>query len=828
MATNVNTNTALVQVDVRTTTKTITLPLAIQSLGRAITIKDKYGNAQNNPITIQTLGSDLIDNLSPTYTLSNTNAAVLLVSDGVSKWMTLNSPSVPFLGSTLSLSAATIYVSSIGTNSLQFSTGRGLSLTLSSLAGITVTASTVQSGYFIGDGSRLTNLNVTGIPYTAAQYNQYTVSSGTSYTASPWGSQQMFLSTLFAEQTALRLNRDGFSLYLSTGAATSYRVSYMCGGNQNTVGTARPTLTMVLSTPTAINYYPTVNTFEGGGGSVSFLETFTPSTTLSFLMRGLENYSFVQSDAFFYRISFETILGGSVDFFSTFNVWTGTNRFVSSLQLDGGFSANGGSFNGTTSFETATAQTFQGQFIGDGSRLTNVYSGAATTIPQYSEYTISSGTSYTASPWGSVVPFITPIGTQQTPIQLNADSATFQVSTTSAVTAFRISYMCGGNQTSVGYTRPTLTMVLSTPTSVNYYPTVNTFEGGGGSVSFLENLAPTATLYFLMRGLENYTFTEADSYLYRISFETIVSPTVALLSTFNIWSATNRFISTVQFDGGLTASNSTIVQAFAASNTALFRSSVTIQDFTSLQGAIVNLNLSTIGNLGVGGNASIVGTTTIGAGATIGGTLSTGGTATIGGAAIIGGATTVAGTLVAQGTVQSPSYSIYDQGSLSYRLITLNSGYLYADATVISGGGGGGGSVSPQTLAALSSMSTVLVGFSSPVNTIRYFGRSGNYDGTVLAEQSTGQTTAELLLFKGSSIGDQVRIQTTGSFILETGVSQRMFSAASQQSIPRVLVNAAGNVGINVSSPQHMLDVAGSARFTTLITGALFLGVSFV
>jgi hypothetical protein len=296
---------------------------------------------------------------------------------------------------------------------------------------------------------------------------------------------------------------------------------------------------------------------------------------------------------------------------------------------------------------------------------------------------------------------------------------------------------------------------------------------------------------------------------------------VALLSTFNIWSATNRFISTAQFDGGLTASNSTIVQAFAASNAALFRSSVTFQDFTSLQGAIVNLNLSTIGNLGIGGNASIVGTTAVGGGATIGGTLSTGGAATF------GGATVVNGTLVAQGTVQSPSYYIYDQGSATYRLITLNSGYLYADATLISGGGGGG-SVSPQTLAALSSMSTVLVGFSSPVNTIRYYGRSGNYDGTVLAEQSTGQTTAELLLFKGSSIGDQVRIQTTGNFILETGVSQRTFAAASQQSVPRVLVNSAGNVGINVSSPQFMLDVAGSGRFTTLTTGALFLGVYFV
>ena len=821
MATNINTNTALVQVDVRTTTKTVTLPLAAQSLGRAITIKDKYGNAQNNPITIQTLGSDLIDNLSATYTLSNTNAAVLLVSDGVSRWMTLNSPSVPFLGSTLSLSAATIYVSSIGTNSLQFSTGTGLALTLSSLEGTTVTASTVQSGYFIGDGSRLTNLNVTGIPYTAAQYNQYTVSSGTSYTTAPWGSEQMFLSTLTTEQTALRLNEDGFSLYLSTSIATSYRVSYMCGGNQETVGTARPTLTMALLTPTSINYYPTVNTFEGGGGSVSFLETFTPSTSIVFLMRGLENYTFIESDAFFYRISFETILGGSVDFFSTFNVWTGTNRFISSLQLDGGFTANGGAFNGTTSFETATAQTFQGQFIGDGSRLTNIYSGAVATTPQYSEYTISSGTSYVAAPWGSVVPFIKPISSELTPIKLNTDGVSFQVSTAAAMTVFRISYMCGGNQTSVGYTRPTLTMVLSTTTSVNYYPTVNTFEGGGGSVSFLENLLPTDTLYFLMRGLENYTFTDEDSFLYRISFETIVSPTVELLSTFNIWSATNRFISTAQFDGGLTASNSTIVESFAARDTAVFRSSVSFQDFTSLQGVRVNLNLSTIGNVGIGGNVSIVGTTSIGSAATIGGTLSTGSDTTIGGILFTNG-------IVSENLVQAPAYYIYDQGSATYRLITLNSGYLYADATLISGGGGGGGPVSPQTLAALSSMSTVLVGFSSPVNTIRYFGRSGNYDGTVLAEQSTGQTTAELLLFKGSSIGDQVRIQTTGNFVLETGVSQRNFAAASQQSIPRVLVNSAGNVGINVSSPQHMLDVAGSARFTTLTTGALFLGVSFV
>ena len=822
MATNINTNTALVQVDVRTTTKTITLPLAAQSLGRAITIKDKYGNAQINPITIQTLGSDLIDNISATYTLSNTNAAVLLVSDGVSKWMTLNSPSVPFLGSTISLSAATIYVSSIGTTALQFSTGIGLVLTISSLTGTTFTASTVQSAFFIGDGSRLTNLNVTGIPFTNAQYNEYTVSSGISYTGAPWTSQQIALSTLFAEQTILRLSGDGYSLALSSPTMTSFRVSYMCGGNQTTVGTARPTLTMVLSTPTSVNYYPTVNTFEGGGGSVSFLESFAPSTTLSFLMRGLENYTFSQSDAFYYRISFETILGGSVNFFSTFNVWTGTNRFISSPQFDNGLTATGGVFTATTSFERVNALTVQSaQFIGDGSRLTNLYSGTVT-VPQYSEYTITSGTSYTAAPWGSVIPLITPIGAQQTPIQLNTDNATFQVSTTSAATAFRISYMCGGNQTSVGYTRPTLTMVLSTPTSINYYPTVNTFEGGGGSVSFLETLAPTATLYFLMRGLENYTFTPADSYLYRISFETIVSPPVALLSTFNIWSATNRFISTIQFDAGLTASFSTVVQSFGACNAAVFNSTVTIKDFTSLQGATVNLNLSTIGNLGVGGNTSIVGSAVIGGSATIGGA------ATIGGTATIGGATTVAGTLITQGTVQSPSYYIYDLGSLSYRLITLNSGYLYADATVISGGGGGGGSVSPQTLAALSSMSTVLVGFSSPVNTVRFWGRSGNYDGTVLAEQSTGQTTAELLLFKGSSIGDQVRIQTTGSFILETGVSQRTFSAASQQSIPRVLVNAAGNVGINTSSPQYMLDVGGSARFTTLTTGALFLGVSFV
>lgn len=109
---------------------------------------------------------------------------------------------------------------------------------------------------------------------------------------------------------------------------------------------------------------------------------------------------------------------------------------------------------------------------------------------------------------------------------------------------------------------------------------------------------------------------------------------------------------------------------------------------------------------------------------------------------------------------------------------------------------------------------------------IQFYGR-GNYATTVIAEQSTGLISQELLLFKGSTLADQVRIQTTGPFILETGVSERSWPNAPQQSTASMNIDIFGNVnfrstfvasitnnfvGINCNAPGVALDVNGQIR----------------
>ena len=127
--------------------------------------------------------------------------------------------------------------------------------------------------------------------------------------------------------------------------------------------------------------------------------------------------------------------------------------------------------------------------------------------------------------------------------------------------------------------------------------------------------------------------------------------------------------------------------------------------------------------------------------------------------------------------------------------------------------------------------SNIQVGRSFYQSPIQFFGRYGTYNNTVIAEQSTSISTGELLLFRGSSITDQIRIQTTGGFRIETGVSSRLFPIMGQLSTPAMLIDAYSNVtfntntlyingpsslvGINTSSPLYTLDVNGSFRTST-------------
>jgi hypothetical protein len=115
---------------------------------------------------------------------------------------------------------------------------------------------------------------------------------------------------------------------------------------------------------------------------------------------------------------------------------------------------------------------------------------------------------------------------------------------------------------------------------------------------------------------------------------------------------------------------------------------------------------------------------------------------------------------------------------------------------------------------------------------LQFYGLQGNYNNTVVAEQSTGRGTQELLLFKGSSAADQVRIQTTGSIVFEPGVTSRLWPFNAQLSTPTMILNNSQYVGIWVSSPQVQLDVGGTGRFITLSTLALnvssIAGISLV
>ena len=115
---------------------------------------------------------------------------------------------------------------------------------------------------------------------------------------------------------------------------------------------------------------------------------------------------------------------------------------------------------------------------------------------------------------------------------------------------------------------------------------------------------------------------------------------------------------------------------------------------------------------------------------------------------------------------------------------------------------------------------------------------TGAFNNTLIAEQSTSIASQELLFFRGSSISDQFRFQTTGSFRVETGVTGRLFPNTGQLPFANFLIdgfsnismnsnqfylNAAnGFIGINCNTPAFNLDVNGSARMGGLTTSSLF------
>jgi hypothetical protein len=141
---------------------------------------------------------------------------------------------------------------------------------------------------------------------------------------------------------------------------------------------------------------------------------------------------------------------------------------------------------------------------------------------------------------------------------------------------------------------------------------------------------------------------------------------------------------------------------------------------------------------------------------------------------------------------------------------------------------GGGGTAGGSTI------SSLYVGSSSNQNFIKFWGRIGEYNNAAIAEQSTGGFTGEILTFKGSSVTDQLRFQTTGAIRFETGApTLRDVNSAAQLATPSMILTNTSNVGILTNNPSFTLDVTGSGRFTTLVStssvyaGAYSMGLYF-
>jgi hypothetical protein len=126
---------------------------------------------------------------------------------------------------------------------------------------------------------------------------------------------------------------------------------------------------------------------------------------------------------------------------------------------------------------------------------------------------------------------------------------------------------------------------------------------------------------------------------------------------------------------------------------------------------------------------------------------------------------------------------------------------------------------------------TAFIGIQSTVNSIQYNGLFGNYNNTVLTEVSTGAGTQEFLVFKGSSTSDRIRFQTTGNFVVETGVSARLWSNTTiptqSNATAAFFINTSSNVGIQCNAPGTALDVNGTARAILLSSQQVFTSSIF-
>ena len=131
--------------------------------------------------------------------------------------------------------------------------------------------------------------------------------------------------------------------------------------------------------------------------------------------------------------------------------------------------------------------------------------------------------------------------------------------------------------------------------------------------------------------------------------------------------------------------------------------------------------------------------------------------------------------------------------------------------------------------------SNIRVGTLSTNSFVSYPGLAKQYSQSILAEQETGTGLQEMLIFRGSSASDRIRLQTTGYIVFETGVGARVYPTITSNVTPSWMIDINGCVGVGIipSGTATKLDVAGQGRFQNLSTtsiqaGSINLSVAFV
>ena len=178
---------------------------------------------------------------------------------------------------------------------------------------------------------------------------------------------------------------------------------------------------------------------------------------------------------------------------------------------------------------------------------------------------------------------------------------------------------------------------------------------------------------------------------------------------------------------------------------------------------------------------------------------------------------TISSSLIRAGYISSP------QGYIS-SLIVDSLAFSFSNSFIVMGDIITTSVSTIQTFTSSLTTNNLRVGTVSTLSYIAFPGLQQGYAQTVIAEQTTTSGIQELLLFRGSTTTDRIRMQTTGPIVFEPGVSARVFTATGSNATPAMIITTGSNVGIGVAAPTVALDVAGVGRFTALSTNEISTG----